>query len=158
MATIKIDGSSIRQVLLETGWVEVRDFRATAGNQTVDGVAIGASVTFETRHGKRTIPASSVLDVYTVSADAEAEAEADRRAEDREREARLFHWQHYTDRDTYERLAEAQNGRCGECGTLLGEARFVHLVRTDDGPVLLHRDFYAGCSPLAPRLGGPTDG
>lgn len=157
MAT-RIEGSTIRQVLLETGWIEVRDFRAQAANQTVDGVSLGASVTFETRQGRKTIPASAVLDVYTVSAEAEELAEQDRQAEQTARDARLFEWQHRTDRATYDRLTEAQNGRCGQCGTLLTEARFVHLVNTDEGPVLLHRDFYAGCSPLAPRLGEPTNG
>lgn len=155
MATIKVEGSSIRQVLLDTGWVEVRDLRAIPARQSVDGVPIGASATFETRHGKRTVPMSAVLDVYVVNVEAEAAEREFARAEQVASEARLFAWQHFTDRETYDRLAEAQGFRCGKCNVDLRYARFVHLVRTDDGPVLLHRDLRSGCSPLQPRLGAP---
>lgn len=156
MPAIKIDPATVRQVLLETGWVEVRDFHAIPANQTVDGVALGASVTFETRQGRRTLPASSVLDVYTVSAKAEAQAELEKQAEQAVRDAQIFEWRHYTDADTYARLADAQNGRCAKCGTTLTQARFVHRFNSDEGPVLLCRDLYAGCSPLSPRLGEPS--
>jgi hypothetical protein len=148
-----LDSPIVKQVLLETGWVEVRDVRVTPARKSVDGVRLGASVTFETREGRRTVPIAAVLDVYAVSAEAEAEAARLAKADQAERDARLFLWQHYTDRETYDRLAEAQNGRCGQCGVNLNGARFVHLVRTEEGPVLLHRDLYGGCSPLHPRLG-----
>jgi hypothetical protein len=156
MAAIRVDGSTVRQVLLDTGWVEVRNFEVTAATQVVDGVPLGASATFETRQGRRTVPMSAVFDVFTVDSEAEAEAARLAQAEQSERDARLFEWQHYTDRETYDQLAEAQDGRCAGCGTDLRYARFVHLFRTEDGPVLLHRDLFAGCSPLAPRLGEPV--
>lgn len=155
MALSKVDGSTVRQVLLETGWVDVRNFRAIPASQSVDGVTLGASASFETRHGPRTVPIASVLDVYTTNLEDEAEEARQAQAELAERKARLFSWQHYTDEATYYRLAEAQDWRCGQCNADLRDSRFVHLVTTSSGPVLLHRDMFAGCSPLAPRLGEP---
>lgn len=148
---IDINGGNITEVLLDTGWVRVRDFRVQSVNAA--GVKWPTAATFETEQGYTTVPASSVLGVRgtrprTAEEVAEAKAAEVARAEE------LLRWQTYApDRETHDRLFAEQDGKCQGCGIRLDEVRFRHYVLTTNGPALLCHHGVKGCSPLAPRYG-----
>ena len=148
---IDINGGNITEVLLDTGWVRVKDFRVQAVNAA--GVKWPTAASFETESGFTTVPASSVLGVRGNRPKSAEELEAER-AEAQAKADEVLRWQTYApDRETFDRLYQAQDGKCKECGIGLSEVRLRHYVVTADGPALLCHHGFKGCSPLLPRYG-----
>lgn len=148
---INIEGANVTDVLLDTGWVRVMDFRVQSVN--VAGVKWPTAATFETEHGYTSVPASSVLGVRGTRPRTPEEL-AEAKAAEVARADAMLRWQTYApDRETHDRLYAEQDGKCKGCGTRLDEVRFRHYVLTKDGPELLCHHGVKGCSPLAPRYG-----
>ncbi len=96
------------------------------------------------------VPLTSVRGIGTshrILTQGEVEAEAE---EARDLEARLFEWQHRTDRKTYDASLKAQKGICPKCRAGLADFAITHYDESSKTILC------AGCTPFQHRYGSPA--